>query len=223
MDFAMMRARMREWIVGYLDLQAKIGSRPEAWYTLEESVQRFVNEPQRSQILAMLEAEDVVMSQTRGSTNNHQAWPGGWKDHYADGMNIARVLFHTLNNLRPLPFTLHDALVAFFAHDIEKPWKYDLGEDGQWHHKSNFATKEDANNFRDAKLAEYGIELTSMQANAMKFAEGEIEGTYNNRERASSELAGFVHMVDHCSARVWHAYPAAADDPWKGSHRSLGV
>jgi hypothetical protein len=195
---------------------------PAPWLPLEEIIATYVVEPQRSQILSTLAQNPDLLVQARGSTNNHQAWPGGWNDHYADGMNVALFQFEELNRRRPLPFSLHDVLVAFFAHDIEKPWKYDYDpSSGEWSHKNNFATKEDANNFRLAKLAEYGIELTILQKNAMECAEGELGDKYNPRERYASELAGLVHAIDHISARVWHGAPYKENDPWKGARRVL--
>ncbi len=129
------------------------------------------------------------------------------------------MLYETLSLCRPLPFESEDAVIAFFAHDIEKPWKYDVDADGVRHHKPNFVTKDDANDFRDAKLREYGIVLTPLQANGMEYAEGEIGDKYSNRNRNASELAALVHMADHCSARLWHDYPAKENDPWQGARR----
>lgn len=191
------------------------------WWPFMTSIERLVDEPLRTQIKAMIEDNADVMSCVWGSVHNHQAWTGGWIDHYADGFNEARMHFALENWLRPLPFTLHDVIVAFFAHDIEKPWKYELRADGLLYHRPEFNTKQDANEFRLRKLAEYGIELTPLQANAMEFAEGEgAAGKYSNRQRMSSELAGFIAGIDLLSARVRHDYPLAHDDPWTGAHRS---
>jgi len=188
------------------------------WLPLEQSLELGLQEPQRTQVLGMIEDNRELMQSTRGSTNNHQAWPGGWWDHYAEGMNLSRVLYPIFQSLRPLSFSLHDAMMGFYAHDIEKPWKYDF-RDGEWHHKPNFATKKDANDFRHSKLAEYDIELTPLQANAMQYAEGELGELYSNRERRSSELASFVHTLDHTSARLWHSFPSEQSDPWSGAFR----
>jgi hypothetical protein len=40
-------------------------------------------------------------------------------------MNTAVILYHTFGQLRPMPFSLSDALVVLFVHDLEKPWAYE--------------------------------------------------------------------------------------------------
>ncbi len=60
--------------------------------------------------------------------------------------------------------------------------------------------------FRDRKLKQYGIVLSAEQENAMKYAEGELDD-YTNLRRIMNELAGFVHICDVLSARVFHNYP----------------
>jgi len=190
----------------------------QSYSSLETLIGQHINQPMQSRLLNMIDDNREVMQRARGSTNNHQAWEGGWWDHYTEGFNIAVQLYSTLHSLRPLPFSLHDVLVSFFAHDIEKPWKYDF-IDGEWHHKSNFQTKMDANDFRTNKLVEYDIELTPEQANAMLFAEGEIDNMYSSRHRSANELAGIVHAVDFLSARLWHDCPRKENDPWSGAQR----
>lgn len=154
----------------------------------------------------------------QGSTNNHQAWPGGYVDHVTDGMNVVVQLYGSLNACRPLPFTLSDALLIFYLHDVEKPWKYDLGEDGQLHHKPQFASKEDAHVFRAAKLEQYGITLTDEQLNALKYVEGELND-YSSRRRVMGPLAAFCHLADVTSARIWFDCPMGEADPWAGAGR----
>jgi hypothetical protein len=63
-----------------------------------------------------------LFESARGSSHNHQAWSGGYVDHVTEVMNVAVVLYDALNTKRPLPFTLSDALLVLFLHDIEKPW-----------------------------------------------------------------------------------------------------
>jgi hypothetical protein len=64
------------------------------------------------------------METAPGSSHNHQAWRGGYHDHIVECLNIAYQLYAGLSGLRPLPFTLGDALVVMYLHDLEKPWKY---------------------------------------------------------------------------------------------------
>ena len=154
----------------------------------------------------------------QGSTNNHQAWVGGYWDHVQEVMNIAYNLYGTLYSMRPLPFFLSDALLVLFLHDIEKPWKYELKEDGQLYHLPEFETKAQAHAFRQKKLDEYGIVLTPEQQNAMLYVEGEFDD-YSNRERKMRSLAAFCHLCDVTSARIWFDHPMEKDDPWYGAKR----
>lgn len=154
----------------------------------------------------------------QGSTNNHQNWTGGYVDHVTDGMNVAVVLYAALSAKRPLPFTLSDALLVFFLHDIEKPWKYVVGEDGELHHLPAFKDKEDAHAFRAAKLREYGIVLTDEQQNGLRYVEGELND-YSNRHRVMGPLAAFCHLCDVTSARIWFDRPTSDGDPWLGATR----
>ncbi len=154
----------------------------------------------------------------QGSTNNHQDWPGGYVDHVTDGMNVAVVLYAALSAKRPLPFTLSDALLVFFLHDIEKPWKYQVGEDGELHHRPEFKTKEDAHAFRALKLREYGIALSDDQQNGLHYVEGELDD-YSSRRRVMGPLAAFCHLCDVTSARIWFDRPISDGDPWPGAGR----
>lgn len=153
-----------------------------------------------------------------GSSHNHQAWPGGYYDHVQEVMNIASDLYAMYSARRPLPFKRSDALLVLFLHDTEKPWKYDLGEDGRLHYKPEFDTKAKVQAFREAKFAEYGIVLTPEQANALKYVEGEI-GDSSPHERRMGPLASLCHQADNGSARMWPEYPLEQDDPWQGAGR----
>src|SRR5262249_9207094 len=72
----------------------------------------------------LAEHNDLFWS-ARGSSHNHQAWAGGYAHHVREVMNVAVVLYDALGQLRPLPFSLSDALVVLFVHDLEKPWAYE--------------------------------------------------------------------------------------------------
>lgn len=45
------------------------------------------------------------------------------ENHVAEVMNICMLLYPVYNGIRPLNFTLADALLVMFLHDLEKPWK----------------------------------------------------------------------------------------------------
>lgn len=187
-------------------------------YCTIEQMLKMIDEPNRTACQRILADNRKLFQTVQGSTNNHQNWPGGYVDHVQEIMNIAVVLYERLNSIRPLPFSLSDLLLVVYLHDVEKPWKYELREDGQLHHKAIMQNKEDHQRFRMAKLAEYGVVFTPEQENGMKYAEGELSD-YTNRRRVMGPLACVVHMCDVCSARLWFAHPAEENDPWSGAER----
>lgn len=177
---------------------------------------RRVDQPYRSAFRNLLAEHGDLFRLARGSSYNHQAWAGGYADHVREVMNIAVVLHDTLVRLRPLPFSLSDALVVLYVHDLEKPWAYEQVEGG-WRRREGL--KENAHDFRLAKLAEVGIVLREELERAVLFIEGE-GSHYSNQARAMSPLAAFCHMCDVASARLWHDHPLERDDPWVGAGRS---
>ena len=187
-------------------------------YQTIEGLLNFVDEPNGSICKKILSDNRKLFQTVQGSTNNHQNWPGGYFDHVQEIMNIAVLLYCQLSSVRPLPFSLSDLLLVVYFHDIEKPWKYELREDGQLHHKSSMQTKEDHQRFRMAKLAEYGIVFSPEHENGLKYAEGELND-YSNRRRVMGPLACVAHMCDVCSARLWFNHPMENNDPWQGAKR----
>ncbi len=187
-------------------------------YRTIEEVIMVIDEPNRSACRKILQDNRKLFQIVQGSTNNHQAWPGGYFDHVQEIMNIGIALYQRLNGLRFLPFSLSDVLLVVFFHDIEKPWKYELCEDGQLHHRKEFETKAQAHEFRARKIKEYGVVLTPNQENAIKYVEGEFDD-YSNRRRAMGPLATLCHMADVTSARIWFDHPLEQGDPWPGAKR----
>ncbi len=185
-------------------------------YLTFEQLLRQVDEPYRSAFERLLVEHEELFRSARGSSYNHQAWIGGYADHVREVMNIAVVLYDALGQLRPLPFSLSDALVVLFVHDLEKPWAYEEVE-GVWRRREGL--KENAHSFRLGKLAEVGVTLSAELERAVCFVEGE-GSHYSNRARVMSPLAAFCHMCDVASARLWYDYPLAQDDPWAGAGRS---
>lgn len=178
-----------------------------------------VDEPNRSVCERILEENDELFRRVRGSSHNHQAWPGGYRDHVQEVMNIGYRLYNLCSGLRPLPFTRSDVLLILFLHDIEKPWKYTVSEGGLII-KPELVDKGMQKAFRAEKLRQYGIVLTPAQENAMRYVEGEHDD-YSSKQRVMNELAALCHCADVLSARLWHNYPLAADDPWYGATRSV--
>lgn len=184
---------------------------------LDELLSR-VDEPYRSAFRRILSEHAERFRPARGSSNNHQAWAGGYLDHVREVMNVAVVLYDALGRLRPFPFSLSDALVVLFVHDLEKPWAYEESGDG-WRRREGFSSKEYAHAFRLDKCAAAGITLPAGLERAAFFAEGEV-GHYSNRTRGMSPLAAFCHMCDVASARLWHDCPREHDDPWAPARRA---
>jgi len=177
-----------------------------------------VDEPYRSGFQRLLVEQAPRFQSARGSSNNHQAWLGGYVDHIQEVMNAAVALYEALGQLRSLPFSLSDAMVVLFAHDLEKPWAYEEVGEG-WRRREEFASKKYAHQFRLDLLKKVGVTLPVELERAVYFAEGEL-GHYSNRTRGMSPLAAFCHMCDVASARLWHDYPKVRDDPWVGAVRS---
>lgn len=167
----------------------------------------------------ILEDNRALFQKALGSSHNHQAWSGGYCDHVQEVMNIAVVLYKVLSAKRPLQFTLGQALLVLFFHDIEKPWAYYLNDKGALVRNPDIVTKVERKAFRDKKLAEYGILLTPGEENAMRYVEGENDD-YTSGRRVMNELAAFCHMCDVWSARGWHNYPKEQNDPWNGAGRA---
>jgi len=188
-------------------------------YAPIDDLVQLITEPNRAAIKRILADNRALFGKVQGSTHNHQAWPGGYLDHVTEAMNVAKVLYWALDTLRPLPFSLSDILLVVFLHDIEKPWKYEIGSDGQLQHKATMLTKADHQRFRMAKLAEYGVALNDDHENGLAYAEGELDD-YSNRERKMRPLAALAHLSDVTSARIWFDHPAPADDPWEGAQRT---
>lgn len=187
------------------------------YYTMEEML-AMVDGPNRAACEKILADNRALFQTVQGSIHNHQAWPGGYFDHVQEIMNIAVVLYERLNSIRQMPFSLSDALLVVFLHDVEKPWKYEVGPDGHLQHIEALRTKEAHHEFRSRKLQEYGIALTPEQENGMKYAEGELND-YTNRRRVMGPLAAFCHSADVTSARLWFDHPMAEGDPWDGARR----
>lgn len=187
-------------------------------YSPIEHLLSFIDEPHQRACRSILSDHRIRFERVQGSTHNHQAWEGGYIDHITDGLNFARHLYTFMASFgRPLPFSLSDALLVFFLHDLEKPWRI-LVTDGVASNKPGLDTKEAFQKFREQKLAEYGLRLTPYQMNGLTYVEGEHKD-YSSTRRVMNELAAFCHMVDNWCARGWYDYPKAIGDEWTGATR----
>jgi hypothetical protein len=189
----------------------------EKYLTLE-SMLELIEEPNRSACIAILQDNEKLFKTVQGSANNHHTWLGGYYDHVQEVMNIAIVLYTTLSSLRPLPFSLSDVLLVLYLHDIEKPWRYEVGDDGKLDNKPHMDTPEKQHIFRDKKLKEYDILLTDYQKNGLKYVESEGKD-YSGKHRTMNPLAALGHICDVASARVYFDYPLADNDSWEGAKR----
>ncbi len=191
------------------------------YFSIEELLSK-IDEPNRSGCKKILEEHRTLFQTVQGSTNNHQNWPGGYFDHVQEIMNIAVVLYAALSSARPLPFQLSDALPVVYLHDLEKPWKYELGSDGQLHEIASMKEKEAQIEFRFTQLEKYGIVFTPEQENAMRYVEGEGRD-YSSRHRVAGPLAAFCHLCDMTSARIWFDCPKEKNDAWTGAGRVRNI
>lgn len=164
----------------------------------------------------ILDDYSAIFRKAPGSTHNHQNWRGGYWDHIVEVMNRAVFLYDV--NPRPFPFTLSSALLVLFLHDIEKPWKYKLGVDGQSDVKKDFDTEEKSHNFRDTFINHYDIILSPEEQNALKYVHGE-GNDYSSKRRVMGPLAAFCHICDVWVAKIDYDCPMEKDDPWMGAFR----
>ena len=180
------------------------------YYSILEMIE-MMDEPYRTPCRESYVENEELFRISRGSTYNHQTWEGGYHDHVEDAMNKAvREVRDEIATGRPMPFTLTDALVGVYLHDLEKPWRFRRLPDGSWENTGLMKTKEDRSFFRRAKIREYGIPLTPALENAIRYAEGEGDD-YDPKRRVMNELAALVHMCDVYSARLRHDHPRAGD------------
>lgn len=169
------------------------------YFTVEELL-NYVIEPYRQACLKIYQDNLELFLIARGSTNNHQAWHGGYHSHLQEVMNYAFHLYDFDESFgRPLPFTKSDTLLVMFLHDLEKPWRIELTDDGIARNRLGFDTKEAFKKFREDKLNEYGVSLTPAQLNGLTYVEGEIKD-YSSEHRVMNELAAFCHKIDNWMA-----------------------
>lgn len=188
------------------------------YHSLNELID-MIDEPNKRCCKNIFEDNKELFIDARGSSYKHQNWWGGYLDHLTETMNYATVFYSTLDNLRPLPFSLSDSLLVLYLHDKEKPWRYIKQDDGSWKINPKLVNKEiQVEPFVKQKIKKYGFALSPAHLNALKYVEGE-KGDYSQKERVQGILAAFVHLCDNWSARGLYDYPKEHNDPWKGAQR----
>lgn len=116
-------------------------------------------------------------------------------------MNLAVILYESLNLRRPLTFSLSSALFCLFLHDFDKVQRYELTADGALRSRGAYS-KDYLAKTRSITDA-YGYTLTDEEYNALKYAHGEGDD-YHPTERIIMPLGTLVHCCDIISARIWY-------------------
>lgn len=187
------------------------------YFTLDEQLE-MIEEPHKSGCKKLFHENHRLFIDSFGSTHNHQAWLGGFYDHIKEVLNIGVHVYTLYSMLRPLPFSLSDLLLVLLLHDIEKPWKYDISDDGTRVLKKSMQTKAQHQNFREDIIKQFNLQLTQEHIEAIKYTEGELDD-YSSTERVMSPLAALAHVCDVTSARIWFDHPQESKDPWHGAGR----
>lgn len=145
-----------------------------------------------------------------GSRSAHHAWRGGYAEHLRQTMMIAAhgfQLFEYTGRMEELPenerFSLNDAIVVMFLHDIEKPFAYGFDETGKVV-KAVEMPKARRKQFRADVIDQYGFVLTPTMANALMYVEGERDVDYIPGGRAEHPLASLCQVADNLSARGFY-------------------
>lgn len=158
-----------------------------------------IDEPNQSACMHIINDHKDRIQKSPGSLTKHQAWEGGYINHLEEAMNVAYNMFEMLNSFRPLDFTLSDALLILFLHDLEKPFRY-------VEPKEELNTEKEKKEFVQTFIDKYGISLDENHKNALHYIHGEGDD-YSRTVNVQKPLAAFVHLCDTVSARIWPDYP----------------
>jgi hypothetical protein len=141
-----------------------------------------------------------------GSRQNHQAWEGGYIGHLAEVFRIGQHILDLYPERKP-PFDRGDFFLVMFLHDIEKVFAYDIDEDGTIFVNDELSPKPAKKEFRADIIIKYGIVLTKLHEDALRYVEGVRDSDYTPNARTMDELAALCNSADTLSARMWHDYP----------------
>lgn len=149
-------------------------------------------------LLQILDDHNGIFAKAKGSMHNHQVWEGGYLQHVADTMTIAR---HIYSIEWDMPFTWSSVVLVLFLHDIEKPFMQErMAND----HEMPLWNKAQRLHFKTDIIANYKIELSDEERMALFFIEGEGDA-YSPTKRVMNELGALCHAADILSARLWHS------------------
>lgn len=167
------------------------------YYKIDELI-NMIDECNKKQCIDIYNNNKTIFETAKGSNKKHQAWNGGYIAHLEETMNIAVKMYETFSQLRELPFSLSDALLVLYLHDLEKPWKYGENKEDYDYLKSFKNEKE----FLNTQIKKYGFILTLSHINGLKYVHGEGDD-YDPNKNIQEPLAAFVHNCDVFSARIW--------------------
>jgi hypothetical protein len=165
--------------------------------TIEQMI-ALMDQPHQDDCASFIENNRRLFDTSKGSALKHQAWEGGYRGHITEVMQIAMVTYEGLETIRPLPFSLSDALLGCFLHDIEKVWKHAIDPADQIP-------------IDKKQILRTEFHLEPQHFNAVKYAHGEGDH-YHKTIRVQTPLAAFVHHCDNTSARIWFDYPCVGRD-----------
>lgn len=197
-------------------------------YSLTELLE-MIDEPNRSICKQLIADHHDRFMAVAGSTRIHQAWGGGYLDHVVEVMNLAVLYYRVLEPLsrfarlpKKQQFTLSDALVVMFWHDIEKVWRSRLDTDNQLVFEPDgrvavlpgLEAKADRIAFAEEIITRYGVVLTDAMKNALKYVEGIRDKDYSPDDPRMLPLAALCHICDLTSARMFRFHPLEEGEPW---------
>jgi len=149
-----------------------------------------INYTNKAKCINLLEYLIEKYPDAPGSSHNHQAYAGGYYNHISDILDYAEFLYESLSKRKKLDFTLSDAMLVLFLHDIEKPVKY------------CDSTIETDSQIRERLIKEFDFTLNEEHIEALKYIHGEGED-YRKDKRIMSPLCAFCHCCDIISARIF--------------------
>ncbi len=158
-----------------------------------------VSEPNRSIANKLWKSLKTEVPTAAWSSHNHQAREGGYFGHILDICNFAKIHYEAMSQVRELPFTLWDAILVLFLHDMEKPFTYAPHEHEEYKHLTDYE-------LRDKVIKDRWFELTEDHRNGLIYVHGEWDDHKKN-ERVQWPLAAFVHCMDTMSARIFYDMP----------------
>ncbi|MBP6912631.1 MAG: hypothetical protein KBB86_01715 [Candidatus Pacebacteria bacterium] len=136
-----------------------------------------------------------IFEKAPGSKVKHQAWDGGYIQHLCQCMALAEFLYEPIRNIGGVDFSLSDAILILFLHDLEKPFKYVEGK--------VFHSDAEKSDFIKSMVNDFSIILNEKHLNALKYIHGEGED-YSPNVNIQLPLSAYVHICDVTSARIWH-------------------